>query len=58
MLVFIKIWSWFMLVAGIILFLYKVATEKSPEQRVSYVVFQIVDIIYYYLLIFNVLRNF
>lgn len=47
-----------MLVVGIILFLYRIATEKSPEQRVSYVVFQIVDIIYYYLLIFNVLRNF
>lgn len=55
MMMFIKFWSWLMLVGGIICSLFNAAKEQEPIERVAIMVWLACDIIYYYLIITRVL---
>lgn len=55
MMMFIKFWSWLMLVGGVVGLLIKIAKEQEPADRVASLVVGACSLVYYYLIITRVL---
>ena len=55
MMMFIKFWSWLMLICGVIELLLKIAKEQEATGRIAILVVGACSIIYYYLIITRVL---
>ena len=55
MMMFVRVWSWLMLICGVIELLLKIAKEQEATDRVAVLVVGACSIIYYYLIITRML---